>query len=186
MSNWKLLSGVAAASIMTAAIVAPAEAQVTTSSIRGNVTTDTGAAVSNATVTITHTPSGTISVATTNASGAFSARGLRVGGPYTVGVSGGEFAPTEITDLYLTLDNTLNLPVTVTGARTMDTVVVTGTRALAGFSNEGLSTSLGLEALNEVTSIDRDITDAAQLDPFASVNVPVSYTHLTLPTTSRV
>ncbi|MEO1324919.1 MAG: TonB-dependent receptor, partial [Pseudomonadota bacterium] len=171
MSNWKLLSGVAAASIMTAAIVAPAEAQVTTSSIRGNVTSDTGAAVPGATVTITHTPSGTASTATTNANGLFSARGLRVGGPYTVAVSGGEFAPVEITDLYLTLDNTLTLPVTVTGARTMDTVVVTGTRALAGFSNEGLSTSLGLEALNEITSIDRDITDAAQLDPFASVNV---------------
>jgi carboxypeptidase family protein/TonB-dependent receptor-like protein len=170
MSNWKLLSGVAAASIMTAAIVAPAEAQVTTSSIRGNVTTDAGAVVPNAAVTITHTPSGTVSLATTNASGAFSARGLRVGGPYTVAISGGEFAPVEITDVYLTLDNTLSLPVTVAGARTMDTVVVTGTRALAGFSNEGLSTSLGLEALNEITSIDRDITDAAQLDPFASVN----------------
>lgn len=171
MSNWKLLSGVAAASIMTAAIVAPAEAQVTTSSIRGEVMSDTGAAVSDATVTITHTPSGTVSTATTNSNGVFSARGLRVGGPYTVAVSGGEFQPVQIDDLYLTLDQTLSLPVTVTGARTMDTVVVTGTRALAGFSNEGLSTSLGLEALNEITSIDRDITDAAQLDPFASVNV---------------
>ncbi|MCI4646353.1 MAG: TonB-dependent receptor plug domain-containing protein, partial [Hyphomonadaceae bacterium] len=35
----------------------------------------------------------------------------------------------------------------------------------------GMSTTLGLEALNEVVTIDRDITDAAQLDPFASVNV---------------
>mmetsp|Transcript_7793 Transcript_7793/g.9347 ORF Transcript_7793/g.9347 Transcript_7793/m.9347 type:complete len:768 (+) Transcript_7793:47-2350(+) len=170
MSNWKLLSGVAAASIMTAAIVAPAEAQVTTSSIRGDVTNEAGAAVSGATVTITHTPSGTVSAATTNANGAFSARGLRVGGPYTVAVSGGDFAPVQIDEIYVSLDQTLSLPVTVSGARTMDTVVVTGTRALAGFSNEGLSTSLGLEALNELTSIDRDITDAAQLDPFASIN----------------
>ena len=171
MSNWKLLSGVAAASIMTAAIVAPAEAQVTTSSIRGEVTTETGSPVSDATVTITHTPSGTVSTATTNASGVFSSRGLRVGGPYTVAISGGDFAPVQIDDLVLTLDQTLALPVTVAGVRTMDTVVVSGSRALAGFSNEGLSTSLGLEALNELTSIDRDITDAAQLDPFASVNV---------------
>ncbi|MEL6665557.1 MAG: TonB-dependent receptor [Pseudomonadota bacterium] len=171
MSNWKLLSGVAAASMMTAAIVAPAEAQVTTSSIRGDVTSETGAAVSDATVTITHAPSGTVSTATTNSSGVFSARGLRVGGPYTVAVGGGDFAPVQIDDLYLTLDQTLSLPITVTGARTMDTVVVTGSRALAGFSNDGLSTSLGLEALNEIASIDRDITDAAQLDPFASVNV---------------
>lgn len=171
MSNWKLLSGVAAASMMTAAIIAPAEAQVTTSSIRGDVTSETGAAVSDATVTITHTPSGTVSTATTNSSGVFSARGLRVGGPYTVAIGGGDFAPVQIDDLYLTLDQTLSLPITVTGARTMDTVVVTGSRALAGFSNDGLSTSLGLEALNEIASIDRDITDAAQLDPFASVNV---------------
>lgn len=171
MSNWKLLSGVAAASIMTAAIIAPAEAQVTTSSIRGDVVNEAGAAVPDAAVTITHTPSGTVSTATTNASGAFSARGLRVGGPYTVSISGGDFAAVQIDELYLTLDQTLALPVTVSGARTMDTVVVTGSRALGGFSNEGLSTSLGLEALNELTSIDRDITDAAQLDPFASVNV---------------
>ena len=95
MSNWKLLSGVAAASIMTAAIVAPAEAQVTTSSVRGEVTNDAGAAVSGATVTITHAPSGTVSTATTNANGSFSARGLRVGGPYTVQVSGGDFAAVE-------------------------------------------------------------------------------------------
>lgn len=170
MSNWKLLSGVAAASIMTAAIVAPAEAQVTTSSIRGNVMTDAGASVSDATVTITHTPSGTVSTATTNASGAFSARGLRVGGPYTVAVDGGDFATVEVTDLYLTLDNTLSLPITVSGARTMDTVVVTGTSALAGFASEGLSTTLGIEALGELASIDRDIADAALLDPFASIN----------------
>ncbi|MEM6652888.1 MAG: TonB-dependent receptor [Pseudomonadota bacterium] len=170
MSNWKLLSGVAAASIMTAAIIAPAEAQVTTSSIRGNVTTEAGAAVPGATVTITHTPSGTSSTATTSDSGLFSARGLRVGGPYTVAISGDDIAPVEVTDIYLSLDQTLSLPVTVSDARTMDTVVVTASRSLAGFTNEGLSTSLGLEALNELTSIDRDITDAAQLDPFATVN----------------
>ncbi|MEM7327301.1 MAG: TonB-dependent receptor [Pseudomonadota bacterium] len=170
MSNWKLLSGVAAASIMTAAIIAPAEAQVTTSSIRGQVTNDAGAAVPGAAVTITHAPSGTTSTATTNASGVFSARGLRVGGPYTVAISGGEFTPVQVDDLYLTLDQTLSLPVTVQGARTMDTIVVTGSSALAGFSNEGLSTTLGVEALGEVASIDRDLSDAALLDPFAAIN----------------
>lgn len=170
MSNWKLLSGVAAASIMTAAIVAPAEAQVTTSSLRGEVMNEAGAPVSGATVTITHTPSGTTSTATSNAAGVFSSRGLRVGGPYTVAISGGEFAPVQIEELYLTLDQTLSLPVTVQGARTMDTIVVTGSSALAGFSSEGLSTTLGVQALGEVASIDRDIADAALLDPFAAIN----------------
>ena len=171
MSNWKLFSGVAVASIMTAAIVAPAEAQVTTSSIRGEVVNEAGAPVSGATAIITHTPSGTVSTATTNASGVFSARGLRVGGPYTVSVSGGDFAPVEVNDIYISLDSTFPMTLTVSGERTMDTVVVTATAGQAGFSSEGLSTSLGIEALNEVASIDRDITDAAVLDPFASVNV---------------
>lgn len=171
MSNWKLFSGVAVASIMTAAIVAPAEAQVTTSSIRGEVVNEAGAPVAGATAIITHTPSGTVSTATTNANGVFSARGLRVGGPYTVSVSGGDFAPVEVNDIYINLDQTFPIALTVTGERTMDTVVVTATQGLAGFSSEGLSTSLGIEALNEVASIDRDITDAAVLDPFASVNV---------------
>lgn len=171
MSNWKLLSGVAVASIMTAAIVAPAEAQVTTSSIRGEVTNEAGAPVAGATAVITHTPSGTVSTATTNGSGVFASRGLRVGGPYTVSLSGGDFAPMEVTGIFINLDETFPLSVSVAGERTMDTVVVTASQTQSGFVNEGLSTSLGLEALNSVASIDRDITDAALLDPFASVNV---------------
>ena len=171
MSNWKLLSGVAVASIMTAAIVAPAEAQVTTSSIRGEVTNEAGAPVVGATAIITHTPSGTVSTATTNASGVFSARGLRVGGPYTVSVSGGDFAPVEVSDIYINLDQTYPLNLTVAGQRTMDTVVVTASQVSSGFLDTGLSTSLGIEELGKVVSIDRDITDAAELDPFASVNV---------------
>ena len=171
MNFKKLAGGVALSAIASAAIVQQADAQVTTSSIRGQVATESGAPVSGAAVTITHAPSGTTSMATTNASGAFSARGLRVGGPYTVSVSGGEFAPTEINDIYLSLDSTFTLPVTVQGARTMDTVVVTGSRLLTGFGNDGTSTSLGIEALQQVVSVDRDITDAAQLDPFASVNI---------------
>ncbi|MEM9937281.1 MAG: TonB-dependent receptor [Pseudomonadota bacterium] len=170
MANWKLYGGVAAASLATAALIAPAQAQVTTSSIRGAVANEDGSPVAGATAIITHTPSGTVSTAFTNESGIFSSRGLRVGGPYTVSISGGEFAPREITDIYIALDETFPLNVVVQGARTMETVVVTASQTQSGFVNEGLSTTLGIEALNGVASIDRDITDAAQLDPFASVN----------------
>ncbi|MDJ0920172.1 MAG: TonB-dependent receptor [Henriciella sp.] len=171
MSNWKLYGSVAAASLAAVAVALPAQAQVTTSTIRGAVTTQAGEPVAGATAIITHTPSGTVSTAFTNESGVFSARNLRVGGPYTVEISGGEFTPVEISDIYVALDETFPLNITVQGARTLETVVVTASQTQVGFLNDGLSTSLGLEALNEVTSIDRDITDAAQLDPFASVNV---------------
>ncbi len=133
--------------------------------------TENGAPVAGATVIITHTPSGTVSTSTTNENGVFLASSLRVGGPYTVSISGGDFAPVEINDIVTELDKTYPLTATLTGTRTMETVIVTAMRSQTGFSFGGLSTTLGVEALNEVVSIDRDITDAAQLDPFASVNV---------------
>ena len=166
------LSRIAIAVAMSVGLSSAAMAQSTTSSIRGNVANESGTIFPGANVTITHIPSGTVSTATTNASGVFSARGLRVGGPYSVKISGGEFASVKVDDLYLSLDQSFSLPITVEATSNTEVIQITGsTGAVAGFSNEGLSTSLGLEALGEVASIDRDITDAAQLNPFASVNV---------------
>ncbi|AEP30870.1 TonB-dependent receptor [Brumicola nitratireducens] len=164
------LNRVAIAVALTVGLSTSVLAQTTTSAIRGNVSSEAGSIVSGATVTITHVPSGTVSTATTNESGVFSARGLRVGGPYSVTITGSDFTSVQIDDLFVSLDQTLSLPIEVQGNANREVIVVTGTRAQGGFSNDGLSTSLGLEALNEVASIDRDITDAAELDPFASVN----------------
>lgn len=165
------LTRVAAAVALSIGLSTAAMAQETTSSIRGNVASEAGVTIPNATITITHTPSGTVSTATSNANGVFSARGLRVGGPYKITITGRDIKPVEIDGLYLSLDQVLALPVTVETSSSTEVVVVTGARAGSGFTNDGLSSSLGLEALGEVTSIDRDIIDAAQLDPFASVNV---------------
>ncbi len=165
------LTSVALAVAVSASLATSAMAQTTTSSIRGNVAAESGTIFPGATVTITHTPSGTVSTATTNSNGTFSARGLRVGGPYSITISGDGFSPVRIDDLYLSLDQTFSLPVTVEERSAVEVVTVTGSTGGSGFVNEGLSTSLGLEALNAVASIDRDITDAAELDPFAAVNV---------------
>lgn len=171
MITTKLRSAATIVLLLSVAFIAPAQAQVTTAALRGEVVNEQGQVVSGASVTITHTPSGSVSSATSGENGVFSARGLRVGGPYLVTISGPGISPVQIEDLYLALDQTVSLPVTVQSTSGMEEVVVTGTRQFAGFSSEGLKTTLGVEALNEVVSIDRDITDAAQLDPFAAVNV---------------
>ena len=166
------LSKIALAVALTAGLSTATLANTTTSSIRGNVATEAGNTFASAAVTITHTPSGTVSTTSTNESGTFSARSLRVGGPYTIEISGDGFQSVKIEDVYLSLDQVFSLPVTVEAISDENVLTVTGKRqGLNSFSNEGLSTSLGLQALQEVTSIDRDITDAALLDPFASVNV---------------
>jgi len=166
------LSRIAIAVALAAGLSATATASTVTSTIRGNVATETGTTYSAATVTITHTPSGTVSTTTTNEKGVFSVRNLRVGGPYSITISGAGFKTVKIDDVYLSLDQAFSLPVVIETQDTANVVTVTSSRqGLKGFSNEGLGTSLGLQALEELSSIDRDITDAAQLNPFASVNL---------------
>ena len=165
------LSRIAIAVALSVGLSSAVMAQSTTSSIRGSVATEAGTTYSNATITILHTPSGTTSTATTNENGAFSSRGLRVGGPYTIVVTGDGFAPVKMDDVYLSLDQAFSLPVKVEAGDQTEVISVIGSASAAGgFSNEGSSTSFGLEALNQVVSIDRDITDAAAQNPFASVN----------------
>ncbi len=166
-----LLSGLLGVSTvaLSLSLAGTAAAQVTTSSINGTITTQSGAAVTGATAIITHVPSGTVRTAVTNDAGSFAARNLRVGGPYSVEVSGSTFETIELDDIFISLDQAYPLNLTVVSG---DEVITTGTIMLStGFRSEGLSTSLGLEALQEVVSIDRDIADAAELDPFVSINV---------------
>lgn len=146
-----------------------AQAQVTTSSIRGQVFDQTGAPVSGASAVITHTPSGTVSTAQSNDLGVFSARNLRVGGPYTVVVSGPGFETVTRENIFITLDSTFPLNVLVGGAE--DEVITVGTLTQQSYLDTGLSSNFNVAELNEVPSIDRDITDVAQLDPFANVNI---------------
>jgi hypothetical protein len=66
---------------------APVFAQSTSAGVGGLVSGADGQPVTGAEVTITHVESGTVSRAVTDASGRYNARGLRVGGPYTITVT---------------------------------------------------------------------------------------------------
>jgi hypothetical protein len=168
MSNWKLLSGVAAASIMTAAIVAPAEAQVTTSSVRGQVVDANGAAVSGATVTITDTRTGSVDTATTNESGVYAARSLRVGGPYMISVTTAD-GSAVLENVFLQVNEAFRGDLQVVAERTMDTVTVVGTTG-DGTLALGPRSSFGLETIESLPTISRDIRDIARLDPLVTVD----------------
>jgi outer membrane receptor protein involved in Fe transport len=166
------LSKIAIAVALAVGLSGIANASTVTSSIRGNVATETGTSFPSASVTITHTPSGTVSTTTTNDKGVFSARSLRVGGPYSISISGDGFQTVKIDDVYLSLDQAFSLPVILEEKDDGNVLtIVSNRRGLSGFANEGLGTSLGLQALGELSSIDRDITDAAALNPFASINL---------------
>lgn len=167
MSNWKLLSGVAAASIMTAAIVAPAEAQVTTSEVRGTVTNDAGAGVSGATVTIRDTQTGLTRSTTTSASGGYAIRNLPISATYTVTVSAADLQSQQVDNVPLVLGDTTNLSFSLSADadRTLDTIVVTASATDLIQTAVGPNATFGLETLQNAPTINRNITDVLRIDP---------------------
>ena len=121
--------------LMAVLAAAPAFAQSTSAGVGGQVTSAAGQPVAGAEVTITHTESGTVSRATTDAAGRYNARGLRVGGPYTITINKpGEGTKTE-EGVYLGVNQTGTVNAALTGdvaATNLDAVQVV---AVAGGSD---------------------------------------------------
>ncbi|HIK63620.1 MAG TPA: carboxypeptidase regulatory-like domain-containing protein, partial [Henriciella marina] len=171
MSNWKLMSGVAAATLFTAAIVAPAEAQVTSAGVRGDVVAPSGEAVAGANVRVIDTRTGSVSVSTTSASGQFQARGLNVGGPYAIEISAPGYATTRVTDIYLQLGEVANVTLPFAEAvaddseARMNTVTVSATAGGLVQTAIGPSATFSLSDIENSPAINRDLKDIVRLDP---------------------
>ncbi|MFC4727892.1 TonB-dependent receptor [Coralloluteibacterium thermophilus] len=152
--------------LLAALATAPAMAQQTSAGVGGVITDTAGAPVSGAQVTILHTPSGTVSNTTTDASGRYSARGLRVGGPYTITITGN--GRTEVREnVYLTLGDVSNVSARI-GATTLEAVQVVGTAMnVDTFSPDrmGAGTTVTLEQIEGLPTIQRNIQDHMRLDP---------------------
>ena len=100
------MSRLALATCFAMGVALPASAADTASDIRGQITGPAGNAVSDAKITIIHQPTGTVTEVPVTANGQFSARGLRVGGPYIIKVDSDQFADTVEEDVYLQLGET--------------------------------------------------------------------------------
>ena len=150
--------------LAVAAVVAPAMAQNTTASVAGRVVGADGKPVAGATVVVVHVESRTASNLTTDADGRYGARGLRVGGPYTITVSkGGQSEKRD--NVFLTLAETASLDIAMLGSAT--TVTVTGRGASDKFesSNMGAGTNISSRDLATQASIQRNLQDYARFDP---------------------
>jgi len=140
-------------------------AQETSSAVRGVVTTEAGTTVSNATVTVTDKRNGTVRTLTTNDSGTFSARGLQVGGPYLLSVVGPEGRIETIDNVFLNLGETQNLNVVIQ-KEAIERIAVTGSLMTnSAYGSKSPVANFGLEDLQTIPSINRDITDIVAADP---------------------
>ena len=119
--------------LIVALAAAPAFAQNTSAGLGGRVVGADGQPAAGAEVTITHAESGTSTKVTTDADGRYNARGLRVGGPYTVTVNkAGAGSDTESNVFLQIAPNSVNLNL----ASVLDTVTVVGTGSDSLFITE--------------------------------------------------
>lgn len=160
MSMKRLAAG-AALGVMAVAMAGAVHAQETTASLHGQVTNN-GAAVGNASVTVVHQPSGTRATTVTGASGAFDARGLRVGGPYTVTVTAPGGGSKTFNNLFLSLGKTTDLDVELGDSAEVESIVVSA--ASRANNDQGPKTVLNRDDLNSVVAVTRDPRDFARRD----------------------
>ncbi|MEA9564870.1 MULTISPECIES: TonB-dependent receptor [unclassified Xanthomonas] len=155
--------------LVAALAAAPVFAQSTSAGVAGLVTSSGGQPVPNAEVTITHVESGTVSRATTDASGRYNARGLRVGGPYTISITkSGEGTKTE-EGVYLNLNQVNSVDASLGGdVTTLGAVQAIGGdygSALFSANKMGTGTNVTREQIESLPSINRNLQDYVRLDP---------------------
>lgn len=167
MTFRKLAYGASAVAIMMSASTA-VYAQETTGAIRGRVLSADGAGVAGAAVTLVHQPTGTTASTVADANGFYSARGLRVGGPYMITASSAEGSG-EAQLSGISVGDPANADIELF-ANTVTDVVVVGTRRFANDFGAGSASNYGANTIGSLPSISRDLKDTARLDPFATID----------------
>jgi len=171
------ISKIAAAIITSTVLLAqsPVMASDTSSAIRGQVVDASGSALSNVTIEVIHLPTGKVKTLTTTEGGIFQARGLPVGGPYTVKISGGtELKFKNINDLFLQLGQASKVSLVANAEVEIEKIVVTGQLAMAGTYSKGPTKEFGADVIQNTASISRDLKSVLQKDSRMVVDTTVN------------
>ncbi|WP_206537918.1 TonB-dependent receptor [Shewanella mangrovi] len=139
----------------------------TTSSMRGTISGPDGQPAPNTKITLIHQPSGTVTEVTTNETGAFSASGLRVGGPYQIIIDSDKYQDTVESDIFLQLGQTFRLNEQLQPAGEVERITVTGSQ-IAYSSNAGSASTFGSDAIQKAPSLNRDLKDILRQNPLAT------------------
>jgi hypothetical protein len=144
-------------------------AQVTTASIAGVITDESGAGLPGATVAAIHLPTGTPYGVTTRAEGQFNLPNLRIGGPYRITISYVGYQTETIENIFLSLGQKLPLNQTLKSSSKELTEVVVRSNANDVLNNNrtGPQTNISSEQLRNLPTIKRSVFDYTRLNPMA-------------------
>ena len=147
------------------------QAQETTSEIQGTVTDDKGSPLQGATITATHTPTGTVYNTTSRKDGRYNLPNVRVGGPYTVKISFVGFKEDVQNDITLSLGQVFKVDFQLLPSSTSLTEVVVAARRSDKVFNRGRTGSaefINRQQLDRLPTINRSIQDFTRLTPTAN------------------
>jgi hypothetical protein len=161
------VSRISAAVALAVGLSTSAFAQETSSSMRGVITGPQGNPAANTKVVIIHQPTGTVNEFTTNEDGVFSAKGLRVGGPYQVVLDSDKYRDAVLEGVYLDLGDTFRVSRQLESAD-MERLVVSGSAIM--MESGGASSSFGEDTIDNMPSLNRDLKDVARINPLVTIN----------------
>ncbi len=145
-------------------------AQITTSSINGQILSDSGEKLIGATVIATHMPSGTNYYAVANEDGRYAIQGMRPGGPYEVKVHLLGYQTTLFQDITLQLGVAFTQDATlVISTEELEEIVIVASPA-SKFTTEktGAATNISSSQIGNMPTINRSISDIARISPYAN------------------
>ncbi|MFQ5641282.1 MAG: TonB-dependent receptor domain-containing protein, partial [bacterium] len=141
---------------------------ITTASLNGTVTTQSGEPLFGANVVAVHEPSGSTFGAASRSNGRFNIPGVRVGGPYTVTVSYIGYQTEKQEDIFLSLGADIKIGfVMLEQAIELPTVIVTVAErnAILTASNVGTATNVTTAQIERLPTMQRTIDDFTRLTP---------------------
>jgi hypothetical protein len=148
-------------------------AQQITANVSGQVTGESGAPISGATVTVTDTRTGSSRTSTTGQDGLFSADNLVTGGPYTITASAPGYQAQTVQDVNLTVQGTTTFTFELApsaDAEGGDSIVVTAARANVQLRAIGPGTAFSQTILDNAPTFNRDVRDVIRIDPRVSLD----------------
>ena len=165
-----LLKSLISLVLVVIATIGVSQAQVTTSSIVGQVVDAQGETLPGANVVATHEPSGTRYGAVSNLDGRFTIPNMRIGGPYTIQVSFIGYQPATYGNVVLRLGEPFALSITLNDDSTeLGEVIVSGAKSSEFDSNKtGTSTNISKKQLTDLPQINRSVTEFTRLTPQAN------------------
>jgi hypothetical protein len=144
--------------------VAAAQAQLSTATMFGTITDPTGAAIPNATVTLTQTDTNFVRVSTTRDNGSYREEFLPIG-PYKISVSAPGFKTLQRAGIVLSVMQVAELSLKLDIGEAGETVTVTADVPLVNLGSATLGDTVDNRQIDNLPLINRDVTRLLQLVP---------------------